>query len=452
MKRAIEEVFAWEALDSRGTPTVACEVRLRSGARGSALVPSGASTGTFEAHELRDGGERYGGRGVRTAVSNVVDVLGPAVRGLDASDQAAVDAALRELDGTPNLGRLGANAVLAVSLATALAAAVFDGVPLWRRLLGDTQPRLPMPMVNVVSGGAHAARAVDIQDVLVIPVGASSFAEAIEWAWRVRRGTAEAAASLGLPTALVADEGGLGPPLGTSRDAVELVARGIERAGLRPGEDAAIAIDVAATQLWSDGGYRLAGEGRDCDAAALIAELAAWCDDYPVVSIEDALADDDWDGWRAASDALGPRVQLIGDDLFVTDLGRLDRGIGLGVANAILVKPNQTGTVTDAAKVVERARSAGYATVVSARSGETEDGWLGDLAVGWDAGQIKVGSTMRSERTAKWNRLLRIEAELGDRATFADRRTPGGIGGAAGRASAGGVGTAGVGARPSRTP
>ena len=416
----IAAVFAWEALDSRGTPTVACEVRVASGASGVATVPSGASTGSHEARELRDGGERYGGKGVRRAVAAVNETIAPDAAGRDAADQAGLDAALRALDGTPDLSRLGANAVLAVSVAGALAAAAADGVPLWRRL--GAPPLLPLPMVNVISGGAHARGAgVDVQDFLVVPVGAGSFAEAIEWAARVRSTTAELAAAQGLPAALVADEGGLGLGLPFNRAGLELLLAGIERAGLTPGAEAAIAVDVAATQLAAPGGYRLATEGRTLDAFAFVDELEAWCRDFPIVSIEDPLAEDDWPGWAEATRRLGDRVQLLGDDLFVTQVARLERGIDERVANALLVKPNQCGTLTAARTALERARTAGYATVVSARSGDTEDSWLADLAVGWRAGQIKVGSTARSERTAKWNRLLRIEAELGAEAAFAGR-------------------------------
>jgi enolase len=410
---AIARVFAWEALDSRGTPTVACSVELDSGEQGEAVVPSGASTGRYEAHELRDGGARYGGRGVRTAVANVNETLGPALVGRDARELEAIDAALRELDGTATLERLGANAVLAVSLAAARAGAAAEGVPLHRFLALTDEPSLPLPMVNVVSGGAHAAALVDIQDVLVVPVGAESFAEAIEWAARVRRGTAEVAESRGLSAALVADEGGLAFPLSSSRAAVELVAAGIERAGLEPGVEAAIAVDLAASALArADGFYRLEGEGRTISADELLAELAAWCRELPIVSLEDPLGQDDWDGWARAAAAL-PGVQLLGDDLLVTSVDRLERAAAAGIANAVLVKPNQIGTVSDARSLVRLAHDRGYAAVVSARSGDTEDAWLADLAVAWGAGQIKVGSTMRSERTAKWNRLLRLEADLG---------------------------------------
>ena len=415
----ISEITAWEALDSRGKPTVGCAVRLDGGADGEATVPSGASTGAHEARELRDGGPRYGGNGVRTAVGNVTGPLADAVRGLDAADQQAVDLALREADGTADLGRLGANAILAVSVATAIAAAAARGLPLYRAVATrDATPLLPLPMVNIISGGAHAGRAIDVQDFLAVPLGARSFAEAIEWCARVRAGTAEVLTDRGVPTALVADEGGLATTLPTNRAALDLLVAGIGRAGLRPGDDVGIAIDIAATQLHHDGRYRLAAEQRDLTAEELVGELAQWCAAYPIVSLEDALAEDDWTGWRHATERLSGR-QLLGDDLFVTDLARLERGITEQIGNAVLVKPNQTGTLHDARTVVTRAHEAGYATVLSARSGETEDTWLADLAVGWRTGQIKVGSTTRSERTAKWNRLLRIEAGLGDRAEYA---------------------------------
>lgn len=411
---AIDRVLAYEALDSRGNPTVACVLRLRDGAEGEAIVPSGASTGTHEAHERRDGGERYGGKGVRDAVAAVNGEIADAVRGLDGTDQPGIDAALRSLDGTATLERLGANAVLSVSVAAAIATARSRGVPLWRSLAPQGPPLLPLPMVNVVSGGAHAAGAIDIQDVLVVPLGAASFAEAIEWAARVRAGAAAELRARGHGVSLVADEGGLAAPLGSSREAIEVVTRGIERAGLEPGGEAAIAIDVAASEL-GDGeeGYVLAAEGRRLATGELVSEIRAWADAFPIVSIEDPLGEDDA-LWPGLTHLLGRRLQLVGDDRFVTSASRLREGIVGGVANAVLVKPNQCGTLSEALEVVRLAQEAGYATVVSARSGETEDTWLSDLAVGWRAGQIKVGSTQRSERTAKWNRLLRIEAEAPD--------------------------------------
>ena len=406
-ERAIERVLAFEALDSRGTPTVACVVTLAGGAQACATIPSGASTGRHEAHERRDGGERYLGRGVRAAVAAVNGEIAGVLRGRDAADQAVIDAALRDLDGTPALARLGANAVLAASVACALAAAEAARLPLWRLLDPVAAPLLPRPMVNVLSGGAHAGRAVDIQDVLVIPTAARTFAEAIEHAARVRAGAAAELRERGHSTALVADEGGLAAELEANEDALEIATRGIERAGI----EAALALDVAATQLVSGDGYRLAREDRRLDGAGLAREVAGWAGRYPLVSIEDPLGEDDWDAWRLVTDLLGERVQLLGDDLFATSPERLAHGISAGVANAVLVKPNQAGTLSGARAALELAQREGYATVVSARSGDTEDAWLADLAVGWRAGQIKVGSTQRSERTAKWNRLLRIEAE-----------------------------------------
>jgi enolase len=415
----IERVLAWEALDSRGTPTVACAVALAGGAEGQATVPSGASVGTHEARELRDGGDRLSGKGVRKAVAAVNGEIAAAIRGRDADAQADIDDLLRTLDGTPSLERLGANAVLAASVACAVAAAAEQGRPLWRCLAPEGPPLLPLPMVNVFSGGAHAGRLVDLQDVLVVPVGASSFREAIELAARVRAAAADELLARGLQVALVADEGGLAAPLDTNRDAIEVVAAAIERAGLVAGEEAAIAVDIAATQFERGGGYMLAAEGRRLSAEALVNELRSWCDDYPIVSLEDPLGEDDRAGWVAASERLAD-VQLVGDDLFVTSTERLAAGVAERIANAVLVKPNQVGTLSDAKRVVELARANGYAVVLSARSGETEDTWLADLAVGWQTGQLKVGSTTRSERTAKWNRLLRLEAEHPD-AVFAGR-------------------------------
>lgn len=417
---AITAITAWEGLDSRGKPTVGCEVHLTGGGRGQAYVPSGASTGRHEARELRDGGSRYEGQGVRRAVSNAQTVLADAVRGVDALDGTAVDAALRSADGTPDLGGLGANAVLAVSVASALAAADAQRIPLYRSIAQGADPLLPLPMVNIISGGAHAGRSIDVQDFLAVPVGARTFSEAIEYTARVRRGTAEVLRDNGHSTALVADEGGLGPTLPTNRAALDVLVAGIERAGLRAGTDVAIAVDVAATQfLASDGHYVLAAEGdRRLTAEGLVDELVQWCAHYPIISIEDALGEDDWEGWAIATQRLGDR-QLLGDDFFVTDVERVRRGIREHVANAVLVKPNQTGTLSDALAVVRLAQENGYRTVLSARSGETEDAWLADLSLGWRTGQLKIGSTMRSERTAKWNRLLQIESQLGDAVEYA---------------------------------
>ncbi|AYY15573.1 phosphopyruvate hydratase [Actinobacteria bacterium YIM 96077] len=406
----IANVDAWEALDSRGRPTVACCVTLSEGTQGVAAVPSGASTGRHEARELRDGDERYGGFGVRAAAGHVRGELAAAVVGRLAGDQRAVDDALRRADGTRHLERLGANAVLAVSVATARASAASHDQPLWQVIGSD--PLLPLPMVNIVSGGAHADGLIDIQDILAVPVGATSFAEAIEWAGRVRLGTARAAEELGIVASLVADEGGIAGRLPNNRAALELVARGVEASGLVLGEEIGLALDIAATQLLTaDGRYRLETEDRTLDAVELVDEIAAWCAAFPLVSVEDLLGEDDWEGWRYASQQLRT-IQVLGDDLFVTQLDRLDRGVEDGIANAVLVKVNQNGTLTGGLDVVTRARAAAYAPVISARSGETEDTWIADLAVGSRAGQIKVGSTTRSERTAKWNRLLQLEHQL----------------------------------------
>jgi enolase 1/2/3 len=415
----IERVLAWEALDSRGTPTVACAVWVEGGASGTATVPSGASKGTHEARERRDGGLRFGGKGVRDAVAAVNGEIAGALRGRDAADQVGVDVLLHELDGTKSLERLGANAVLAASVATALAAADAFRLPLWRAVEPTRDPLLPLPMVNIVSGGAHAGAMIDLQDVLVVPVGASSFGEAIEWAARVRAATAEILRGRGHDVDLVADEGGLAARFPSNRAAVEAVAAGIEACGLVPRDEAAIAVDVAATQFFDGRVYRLASENRTVTADELVAELSAWCDALPIVSIEDPVAEDDFEGWTVATRELAA-TQLLGDDLFVTSSARLADGIAAGIANAVIVKPNQVGTLSDARRVVDAARDAGYATVLSARSGETEDTWLSELAVGWRTGQLKVGSTTRAERTAKWNRLLRLEAEHPE-AEFAGR-------------------------------
>jgi enolase len=426
----IRAIHAWEALDSRGNPTVACRVELARGASGRAIVPAGASTGGHEARELRDGEpDRYGGRGVRGAVEAVEKVLAPLVIGLDAADRPAVDATLEEADPDPLLGTVGANAVLGISLAVTLAAADARREPLWRVLSGaDDGPVMPLPMVNIISGGAHAGRALDIQDVLVVPLGAGSFAEAIEWAWQVRAAAAEGFERRGISAALVADEGGLAGGLRSNEEALGHVVEAIEATGREPGRDIALAVDIAANQFHDGAGYHLRLDDVRLDTGEWVETLSAWCRRYPIVSLEDVVAEDDWDGWGAATEALGGGRQLLGDDLFATNSDRLRRGIAEGVGNAVLVKPNQAGTVTRAERVVEQAQEAGFGTVVSARSGDTEDLWLADLAVGWRAGQIKVGSTMRSERTAKWNRLLEIESVAGADARFAGAAAVAGVG------------------------
>jgi len=411
MSHAITAVHSWQALDSRGRPTVACRVDVAGGAHGVAIVPSGASAGSHEAHELRDGGARFGGRGVLRAVENVRGPLADAVRGLDVSQQRAIDIALSKADSSSDFSALGANALLSVSLASARAAAAAEGISLARHLAGPGELSLPMPMFNIISGGAHANRMLDVQDFLALPCGASSFAEAVEWGTAVREAATRRAQGAGYAHAtLVADEGGLGLPLGTSRAALELLTRAIEDAGLVAGRDVGIAIDVAASEWYDEGTYRLEREGRSLNSTELIAEIVGWCADFPIISVEDPLAEDDWDGWERITRALGDTVQLVGDDLFVTQLARLKEGIDRRVANSVLVKLNQNGLVSGAHDVLREAHAAGYTTVVSARSGDTEDSWLADLAVGWSAQQIKVGSTHRGERTAKWNRLLELEA------------------------------------------
>lgn len=417
----IAAVRAFEALDSRGRPTVAARVTLANGRSARVVVPSGASTGGYEARERRDGGGRHGGWGVRHAVTAVNGTLAAAIHGMDPHDQRAVDMRLEEADGTPDLRALGANAVLAVSLAVMRARAEDRGIPLWQVLREEgpasaatgqelvDPPRLPKPMVNILSGGAHAGRLLDIQDVLAMPVGAQSVAEAIEWAARVRQAAAEAIAEAGGPAALVADEGGLAHRFATNEAAVALVRDAIERAGLRPGEDVAIAIDLAANQFWNSAGYELSAEGRAMSSEQWANEIERWTREYPIASVEDPFAEDDWSGWLRLTPAIARRCEVIGDDLFATNAGRLAEGVRSGAATAVLIKPNQAGTVSRAQDVLRAAKAAGYRTVVSARSGDTEDDWLADLAVGWDADRIKVGSTTRSERTAKWNRLLEIE-------------------------------------------
>lgn len=414
----IEHVWAWEAFDSRGRPTVACRVRLTGGQVGRAVMPSGASTGNFEAREKRDGGTRFGGWGVGKAVDMVNTTLADAVVGLDAMDLERVDLAMESLDSDEYLGSLGSNSVLAVSVSTMLASAKQQKSPLWQVLSGSAKPLLPMPMVNVISGGAHAHGAIDIQDVLVIPLGAQNFAQAIQWAWEVRRATSELFETFGFTSALVADEGGLAGSLPRNEAALDLVTDGIRKSGFEPGRDVAIALDLAANQFYEDERYKLRTEKVELSSEEWLQQLKKWCDSYPIASIEDPLHEDDWEGWKSASSLFGGNRQLLGDDLFATNLGRLERGISNEVANAVLIKPNQSGTITRTIKVLEAAKSANYGTVVSARSGDSEDYWLADLAVGLRSGQIKVGSTQRSERNSKWNRLLEIEAEFGTQSEF----------------------------------
>ena len=413
----IERVHARQIVDSRGNPTVEVDVLLKSGAAGRAAVPSGASTGEFEAVELRDGGDRWAGKGVSSAVANVNGELADAVRGIDPADQQALDRAMVELDGTPNKGRLGANAILGVSLAAAKAAAAEAGLPLWRYLGGEAAHVLPVPMMNVLNGGAHADNKIDFQEFMVVPVGAPSFSEGLRTGAEVFHALKRTLHDRGLSTA-VGDEGGFAPDLDSNEAALEALMAGIEAAGYRPGEDVAIALDPATSEIHEDGSYVLEHEGRTLSSQDLTAYWADLSSRYPIMSIEDGLDEEDWDGWKLLTERIGDRVQLVGDDLFVTNTERLRRGIDSGVANSILVKVNQIGTLTEALDAVRMAQEAGYTAVMSHRSGETEDTTIADLAVATGCGQIKTGAPSRSDRVAKYNQLLRIEEALGADATY----------------------------------
>ena len=416
----IQEVRSREVFDSRGNPTVEVDVVLESGASGRAMVPSGASTGAFEAVELRDGGARLRGKGVRNAVAHAAGELADAVRDIDACDQRAVDTALADADGTDDKGRLGANAILGVSLAAARAGAAEGDVPLWRHVGGANAHVLPVPMMNLLNGGAHADNNVDFQEFMVVPVGAASYSEALWWGVEIYHELAAVLKGRSLSTSL-GDEGGFAPDLGSNAEALDLLTEATERAGLALGDDIGFALDVASTEFFTDGRYVLAGEGRSMDPAEMAAALARLCDDYPVVSVEDGMAEDDWAGWAELTAALGERVQLVGDDLFVTNSERLARGVRDEVANAILVKVNQIGSLTETLDCVELATRSGYAAVMSHRSGETEDAAIADLAVATNCGQIKTGAPARSDRVAKYNQLLRIEEHLGEAAAFRGR-------------------------------
>ncbi len=415
---AISEVVGREILDSRGNPTVEVDVFLACGAQGRAAVPSGASTGSLEALERRDGGPRYAGKGVQGAVAAVNGEIAEAVRGLDSGDQRTVDRVLIDTDGTPGKSRLGANAVLGASLATAVADAASRGVSVFRRIGGDDAATLPVPLMNLLNGGAHADNNIDLQEFMVVPLGAGSFSEALRWGTEIYHVLRARLAAAGLSTA-VGDEGGFAPTVPSNEAALEYLLEAVEAAGLRPGVDAALALDVAATEFAVDGDYRLEGEGRTLDREEMVGYLGHLADNYPICSIEDGMAEDDWDGWRMLTEALGDRLALVGDDLFVTRVDLLERGIESGVANSILVKVNQVGTLSETLDAIGVARAAGYGAVVSHRSGETEDTFIADLAVGAGTGRIKAGAPARSDRTAKYNRLLRIEAELGPAARFA---------------------------------
>ncbi len=427
----IETVHARQILDSRGNPTVEVELALRGGARGRAAVPSGASTGEFEATELRDGGEAWGGKGVTRAVANVNGEIAAAIAGRDAADQRALDEALIALDGTANKARLGANAILGVSLAAAQAQAAQEGVPLWRHLGGEGAHVLPVPMMNVLNGGAHADNRVDFQEFMIVPLGAASFSECLRMGTEVFHALKATLKARGLSTS-VGDEGGFAPDLDSNEQALEMLVAGIAAAGYEPGEQVAIALDPATSELFKkdgagekgapgSGAYELEHEHRTLSAAELSAYWADLAARYPVVSIEDGMAEEDWDGWKTLSERLGEHVQLVGDDLFVTNTERLSRGIELGVANSILIKVNQIGTLSETLAAIEMAHRAGYTAVISHRSGETEDVTIADLAVATGCGQIKTGAPSRSDRVAKYNQLLRIEEQLGASATFPGR-------------------------------
>jgi len=417
---AIERVHARQILDSRGNPTVEVELVLRSGVAGRAAVPSGASTGEFEATELRDGGEAYGGKAVTRAVANVNGEIADAVQGDDATDQAALDGALVALDGTPNKGRLGANAILGVSLAAAHAAAAEEGLPLWRYLGGEAARVLPVPMMNVLNGGVHADNSVDFQEFMVVPVGAPTFSDALRMGAEVFHALKRTLHDRGLGGG-VGDEGGFAPNLGSNEEALQMLVAGIEAAGYVPGDDVAIALDPAASEVFADGAYVLEHEGRTLSAEELAGYWAELAGRYPIVSIEDGMDEEDWAGWKALTDRLGERFQLVGDDLFVTNTERLRRGIEEGVANSILVKVNQIGTLTETLDAMRTAGEAGYSAVMSHRSGETEDVTIADLAVATGCGQIKTGAPSRTDRVAKYNQLLRIEEQLGPDATYPGR-------------------------------
>jgi enolase len=414
----IEEIVAREILDSRGNPTVEVDCFLDDGTMGRAAVPSGASTGTREAVELRDTeSERYGGKGVLRAVENVNDVIANEITGLRATDQSAIDRIMIELDGTPNKGKLGANAILGVSLAVAKAAANWGGLPLYRYLGGPNARLLPIPMMNIMNGGKHADNNVDLQEFMVMPVGASRFAEALRMGAEVYHALKRVLASQGMSTA-VGDEGGFAPNLPNNESAVQAIIRAIEEAGYTPGSDASIALDPAASEFYRDGKYNLAGEGKLLTSAQMVDYYAGLVEKYPIVSIEDGLAEDDWEGWALLTKRLGKTVQLVGDDLFVTNTEYLRKGIEVGVANSILIKVNQIGTLTETLDAIEMAKRASYTAVVSHRSGETEDATIADIAVATNAGQIKTGAPARTDRVAKYNQLLRIEEELDDAARF----------------------------------
>jgi len=418
---SIVDVIAREILDSRGNPTIEADVVLDSGASGRAAVPSGASTGSKEAIELRDGDpKRYLGKGVTKAVEHVNTEICEAILGLDATEQSLIDRTMIDLDGTDNKSRLGANALLAVSCAVAKAAAEESGLPLYRYLGGAGEMQLPVPLMNVINGGAHANNKIDLQEFMLVPLGAPSFREALRYGAEVFHALKKIIDARGMPTT-VGDEGGFAPDLNSNEEALQLLVEAIDKAGYTPGRDIALALDCAASEYFKDGRYALEGEGRSYAPSEMADVLAAWCDRYPIVSIEDGMSEHDWDGWKLLTDRLGRNVQLVGDDLFVTNTKILKQGIAKRIANSILIKINQIGTLTETFAAITMANRAGYTAVVSHRSGETEDSMIADIAVGTNAGQIKTGSLSRSDRVAKYNQLLRIEEDLGDAARYAGR-------------------------------
>ena len=415
----IQDLHAREILDSRGNPTVEVDVTLDSGAAGRAAVPSGASTGEHEAHELRDGdAKRYLGKGVQHAVRNVIEKIGPAIRGMDPTDQVVIDRHLIDLDGSPNKGVLGANAILGVSMAVARAAAVESGLPLYRYLGGPMARTMPVPLMNILNGGAHSTNTVDFQEYMIVPVGATTFGEGLRMGAEVFLALKKVLVKRKLATS-VGDEGGFAPDLASDEEALKIIIEAIEAAGYAPGQEIALALDCAASELHREGTYTFKKSGGGSrDARGMVELYAKWLEEYPIVSIEDGLAEDDWEGWAVLTAQLGDRVQLVGDDLFVTNTERLARGIEGGIANSILIKVNQIGTLTETLESIEMARAAGYLSIISHRSGETEDTFIADLAVGTGAGQIKTGSASRTDRVAKYNQLLRIEEALGDVAEY----------------------------------
>jgi enolase len=419
---AIINIIAREVIDSRGNPTIEAEVYTEKGAVGSAMVPSGASTGIREAMELRDGDPaRYKGKGVLNAIKNITEKIVPMIEGKDVTDQAGVDRMMIELDGTPNKAHLGANAILAVSMATARAAANEEGIPLYQYLGGEGPFQMPVPMMNIINGGAHADNSVDLQEFMILPVGASSLREAIRYGTEVFHSLKSVLANKGLGTT-VGDEGGFAPDLSSNEEAIQVILEAIEKAGYRAGEDILLGVDAASSEFYRDGRYTLASENKVLDSEEFLDYLMPWLDKYPIITMEDGMAEEDWDGWKLMTERLGKNVQLVGDDLFVTNTEILQEGIDKGIANSILIKVNQIGTLTETLAAIDMAKRAGYTAVISHRSGETEDTTIADLAVATSAGQIKTGSLSRSDRVAKYNRLMKIEDQLGSRASYPGRK------------------------------